>query len=414
MVTRQQTTALDPAADAAALLYRLGFAILVILLPAFTLVSRRGTIMLAPIGVALLLLARLIEASPKDVLLTCSGIGLKIARSRAGVAAMLLVVWGALSILWAFDAKEASDKLLTIIQSILIAVLGAAALPARMKASNLYLTGIGVLVTTATAAALLYLRPGMERDIQGAIFERGLIGLAIIVWPATAWLVSRGRKGFAYALAAITGAMLVFSGFAMPIAGYAVGVIVYGLVSWREQQGRRIVGWLVLAAFAGVPFLALVLSPVLPLVLPEGSVLRNGAQAWTTLVLSSPASLIAGHGLDSLLAALIAGQAPAGFPKGLPFEIWYELGFIGAALISATLYYAVKQEPVSAPTSQDASRLVPGLMACFSAAFVLACLGAGAAFPWWLMTLTVVFITFTGITRGMFRTRRPKAANLRG
>jgi hypothetical protein len=90
-------------------------------------------------------------------------------------------------------------------------------------------------------------------------------------------------------------------------------------------------------------------------------------------------------------------------PISVLFEIWYELGFIGAAAGSFAIYRAVRSSGLGHPL------LVPATMASFATAFAFACLGIGTAQIWWFTALAVVVLLFVAAERGQFRTTRPKA-----
>ncbi|MGI6244767.1 MAG: O-antigen ligase family protein [Pseudochelatococcus sp.] len=405
MVTRHHTTPLDPAADAAALLRRLGFAILVVLLPSATFLSRRATVILAPVGVSLLILSSVIEAPPRGFVRVLTAI----ARHPAGMAGILFVGWAALSIIWAPDRGEAGDKLFNAVQAIVLGVLGVSTLPDRVRASNLYLTGIGVALAALLALALIVTGARETLTDEAAIFERGLTGLALMVWPALAWLESRGRRGLAAALVLVTAVTLVMARAVVPLIGFAVAAAVYGLTWWRPAAGNRVAAWGSAGFLLVAPLLAVLISPAATRLLAEENTVRAAIAAWHTLVLTAPDSFLIGHGLDTVLPARLSGAVPVSTPHGLPFEIWFELGAVGAVLASLTLYFVARRFDAMASGPAGSAQLVPGLTAAFAAAFTLAVLGAGVAFPWRMMTLAVVVIAFAAVTRGQFRTRRPKA-----
>ncbi|MFT0890885.1 peptide ABC transporter permease [Pseudochelatococcus sp. G4_1912] len=405
MVTRPHSPPLDPAADAAALLRRMGFGILVVLLPLAAFFSRRATVVLAPVGVSLLALSSVIEAPPRGVFRFLG----ELFKSPAGVAGILLLLWSALSVMWSPDRGEAGDKLFDMIQAGAVALIGVTALPERVRASNLYLTGIGVAASALLALALMATR---SRDMllnETAVFERGMTGLAVIFWPAVAWLESRRRRGLSVALGLVTALTLGVSQLWLPLGGFAVGVVIYALTFWRPVLGNRIVAWGIAGGLIAAPALVMVLSPLMQLLFAEGNPLRDGAMAWQSLILTVPGSFVIGHGLDTVLPARLSGAVPVQVPNGFPFEIWFELGAIGAGLAAVVLYFIVRGLGDRASGPAGSALLVPGMTAAVACACMLSCLGAGVAFPWWIITLAVVVITFSAITRGQFRTHRPKA-----
>jgi hypothetical protein len=121
---------------------------------------------------------------------------------------------------------------------------------------------------------------------------------------------------------------------------------------------------------------------------------------------TAPIKLITGYGLDTSLRSRFTGQLPVTAPQALPFEIWYELGLVGALAAAAALFFAVRS------LGSNNQTLVPAQLAAFAAAFTLASTGAASAQAWWLTALGAVLVTFVAIERGQFRTSRPKATFL--
>jgi hypothetical protein len=401
MVMRPTSPPLDPAADAAALLRRLGFAILVLGVPVAALMMRRATVIFVPIGVVLLVLAALLDGA---------GAGfakrLKAAfQSQAGLAAGLAVAWAALSIAWTPFPDSAIEKIVNVLGMVAIAAAAVASLPERMRAANLYLVPIGVAVAVIVALALglTVLRRYVGADAEGDSLERGLVILTVAVWPAVAWLVSRARPILALVLLVAVAAAVLGGGSRAAALALAVGAIVYGLGAWRQR--------LSIAVTATIMAAALVLAPIVPfLVRPFlkyfGGPLYPGATAlrvWSEVMSSAPIKLITGYGLDTSLRSRFTGQLPVTAPQALPFEIWYELGLVGALAAAAALFFATR----SLATNNQV--LVPGQLAAFAAAFALASTGAASAQAWWLTALAAVLVTFVAIERGQFRTSRPKA-----
>jgi hypothetical protein len=401
MVMRPSSPPLDPAADAAALLRRLGFGILVLGVPVAALMMRRATVIFVPIGIVLLVLAALLDGSGAGF-----ATRLKNAfQSQAGLAGGLAVAWAALSIVWTPFPVSATEKILNVLGMVAIAAAAAASLPERMRAANLYLVPIGVAVAAITALLLgaTALRRFAGADAEGDSIERGLVILAVAAWPAVGWLVSRARPILAVALIiAVAGAVVAGGSRTAALALFA-GAVVYGLGAWRQRLG--------IAVTATVMAAALVLAPIVPfLVRPFlkyfGGPLYPGATAlrvWSEVMSSAPIKLVTGYGLDTSLRSRFTGQLPVAAPQALPFEIWYELGLVGALAAAAALFFAVRS------LSNNNRALVPAQLAAFAAAFTLASTGAASAQAWWLTALGAVLVTFVAIERGQFRTSRPKA-----
>jgi hypothetical protein len=140
---------LDPTADAAKLFRRIGFATLALALPLAALVSRRAGVVLAPIGVGLLVAAMVMEQPlgfARSLRATLT--------SHAGFLLTALTGWIVLSATWSPFAGAATEKAMNIVFAVALGVMGAAALPERMRASNLNLIALGV----GAASVLAFVR----------------------------------------------------------------------------------------------------------------------------------------------------------------------------------------------------------------------------------------------------------------
>ena len=81
----------------------------------------------------------------------------------------------------------------------------------------------------ALVAVPLVLKEGARLDPEGLSLERGMIVLVLLLWPALAWLHSRGRnlEALALALAVALGSFAATEG--LPLYGLAVGALAFAL-----------------------------------------------------------------------------------------------------------------------------------------------------------------------------------------
>ena len=86
----------DPAEQAAQLLFRIGFGIICIVLPLSAIVSRRALVVVAPIGVLVLISAALMMKARSGPIRRISAA----MASPAGLAGLFLLGWSALSLAW--------------------------------------------------------------------------------------------------------------------------------------------------------------------------------------------------------------------------------------------------------------------------------------------------------------------------
>ncbi|MGU3538675.1 peptide ABC transporter permease [Methylobacterium sp. A54F] len=404
-MARASNPTIDPALDAAALLRRVAFFGLFVILPVIAQVARRAAVILAPIVIILLILASAIDGRQRPLR---PALG-RLFGAPGFLAGMLVILWAALSLAWTPFLGPATERLANLIATVGLTLTGYLALPDRMRSANLYLLPLGV-----TAAALVAIMIGLFGSslMQGTPDEdrtlsRGLILLLLLAWPAIAWLRSRHRDREALAVALVVAGAVAVSPNATQILALGIGALSFAVASFRPALGVALTAAATAAAlaiaplmpFVGRPIGAALFGPVAPGVL--------SLKAWQKVVTMEPVRLITGHGFETALRGRVVGLLPSNAPTTALFEFWYELGIVGAFAAAFALYASIRR------AGRDAPVLVPGAMAAFASAFTIACIGVGLAVAWWLTTLSITVLVFVAIERGQFRTRRPKVGILR-
>lgn len=397
MSRRRNQAPLDPAADAALLLRRIGFGTLALVLPIASLVSRRAAVVLAPIGVVLLVIAALIE-DPRGFVSTLR----RAVLSLPGMILVGLVAWAVLSLVWSPYTASATEKAGNLVLAVVLGFCGMAALPERMRASNLNLAALGAGIAGAFALALVVVAALRQADTDAGV-ERGISVILIMAWPALAWLLSRERGLSALGLALVVGLLALTRFEDGEAVAMICGAVAFGAVSANREKASAMIA----ATIAGL----MLIAPILPFLLipivsrfPQG--LGDVAQSlsiWADVISGAPVQLITGHGLDTVLRGRLIGALPPSTPTTLLFETWYELGLVGAAAAAFCLYFAIRA------AGRMPSALAAGGVAAFTTAFALSALGFATLQPWWLMTLAAVVLMFGAIARGQYRTDRPIA-----
>lgn len=398
-MARPRSQRVDPAADAAALLRRLGFATLLLAVPVSALVARRALVVLAPLGVVLLVIASVLDGEHRSVRTALR----RVAGAYGGLAAALVLFWCGLSLLWTPFVPQATERLGNILATLAIGVAGYLALPDRMRSANLYLVAIGAGLAAITATGLLLFTSdtsGAEADAQ--TLERGLVVLVLIAWPAIAWLRSRERDIEALALGLGVGAAAGLASYSLPLIAFGVGALAFALTSIRPRLGVAVTAFTMAGLLAAAPLLPFILAPLFDSISPD-TLQARGAAIWRSLVLEEPLRLITGHGFETSLRGRLVGLLPSAAPRAVLFEIWYELGVVGAFAGAYALWASVTA------TGRLHAALLPGAMAAYATAYTSACLGIGTAQMWWFTALVLVVLIFTAAERGQFRTTRPKA-----
>ena len=388
----------NPSADAAAMLRRLGFAILFFAVPLAALFTRRALVVMAPLAVILLVLASVLDGGARHAWEKLT----TLAASPGGVAGLVLLFWAGLSLVWTPFLPQASERLLNIIGMALMGLGGYLAIPERMRSANLYLLPVGVGLAALIGIALA-IAGGSRFDPEGLSLERGMLMLVLLLWPAIAWLHSRGRNLEAIGLALAVAVCSLLTRDGLPLYGLAAGAVVFVVTAWNPVFGSRLIGFIMAGLLLFAPVLPFILKPLATSLLGANSPTSLGLEVWRQIILNEPLRLLTGHGLETALRGRFFGLVPPSAPSTLLFEIWYELGLVGAVAGSVLLYQAV----VGARSHR--ATVAPGIMAAFACAYTLGCLGIGTAQVWWFTALVVLLLIFVAIERGQFRTKRPKA-----
>lgn len=387
------------AADAARMLRRLGFGVLAMAAPVLAIGTRRGLVIVVPLGIALLVLASALETEGRAPFDRTG----RAIRSPAGLIATFLAFWSALSLLWTPFPVEAAERLMNMVGFGLFGLVAVAALPERMRASNLNLLPIGVGLAGLIVLALT-LRPmlgGPAGVIDRSLIERGLLLVVLMTPPAVTWLVSRDRLVSAFLLVAVITASLLLGDAQAPLAALILGALLFAIATVSPRAGRVVAMAVMPALVIAAPLIPFIARPFAKLLLGADHARVNTIRTWARIVTDDPGRLFTGHGLDTALRARAAGLVPPQTPSGILFEVWYDLGFLGAVALAMLLARAIL----------GAERLhagaAPGALMTLMVAFTLGVLGQASAQAWWLISLAVAAVMVVAVDHGQYRTRRP-------
>jgi hypothetical protein len=384
--------ALDPAEQAAQLLFRIGFGIICIALPLSAIVSRRAIVVVAPIGIVVLVSAALMMKGRDEPLQRVS----RALASPAGLAGLFLLFWSALSLLWTPYPMPGTERLIRLAGSAAIAVAAVVALPERMRASNLYLVAIGVGCAAVAALGVALLRPYWT---EPTILERAVALIALLAWPAVAWLAMKRRTIAGMAIAAGVGAVALALPGLLILPALLIGAVLLGGALSNRRGAAAAFAAAAVVLVMGAPLIALVAS----LLAPQESDFGRTMQVWADIILADPSRLITGHGVETVLRNRIAAALDASAPTSLLFEVWYELGVLGALALAVALVF------VALSLSTLSRTLGSFGLGCLAFAFALSVLGLGTSQTWWMTALVTVAIVFCAVANGEYRTERPAA-----
>lgn len=393
---------LDPAADAAAMLLRLGFAIFAIVIPSATLMSRWVIVVLVPIGAVLIVLSAVLRGNPFRVLADLR----QSLATLPGLTAVFLAIWAIASLAWAPAPDTGAVKIFKSLGVILLGVLAVKSLPQKMRASNLHLVTIGValgamLILVALAGDALgwaLLR------LPAATPGRSAVLLVCLGWAGAAWLLIKNRRRLALGLVGLVFLASILGPTGEAILPMGVGLLVFALAWAMPERAGNILAALAAALIAAAPLTAL-LAGLVNKVAPDiaGSAIANVA-LWWEVIRADPIGLFTGHGFDSAISGRETGKLPQQIHATLVSDIWFDLGLLGA-LACAFLVYSLFRI-----TGRLGLEVAPLALAALASAFTYTLTERGATQTWWMNGLAVLAIVLVSVDRGRYRTVRPRAS----
>ena len=402
MTYSSQQVRSNPAADAAALLNRIGVGILTLLVPTLLMVARHPVFVLFPVGVALIIIAALLD--PQNHTGTQMRLGLL---SPIMAAFLLFFLWSWVSLLWAPHKIDAALRYGKVMGTLGVGLLAVAFMPERTRLANLYLAAIGLgaaVVAGLVLAVLWRWRGESARFADDASLVRGALGAVVLLWPALGALALRARWDRATLLAGGVAVLTLLTGATLAAAALVVGILVFALA-----VNRPMVAGMVVASLTGVLMLA---APLLPTMaswlmphmagLPQVQGVLASVVPWRQIFSSEGAGLLIGHGIDAAAQKAMAGLLPSAAINGILFQIWFDLGllgaFFGAALIGLGLWAAARAD----------ARLAPFMVAGIASALTIAATHFTLSQIWWVNVVGVAGLVMAHNLRGLYIEERPK------
>ena len=395
----------DPALDAGDLLVRIGLALLAVVVPVSVIVSRRALFTLIPVGTALVLIGGMLLPHV-DVRHRLRAILV----SMPGLSGAALLAWCVLSLLWTPFPGDAAERLWKLGATLALVALTVSLLPDRTKTSNLYLFPIGVALASLATLVVMLLTPAgfMAMQPEDSNPERSAISLVVLVWPAIGALAVRDRWAAAAALAVAVTLAAMSAWTSVALAALAIGALIFAAATFHPGRVARVLGLLATALVLLAPMLPFVLQGPLALLAarfggpsPVLGDVSASVQNWATVVMSDPVRLLTGHGFDISSRAISSEFIPPPAPRSFLFEIWYELGAVGAvtaAIVTAGAFRAV---------NRASSVVAPFLLAELAAGLSVVFWGTDTTQLWWMTFLGVASVAFVHVVRGQYRVERP-------
>ena len=275
-----------------------------------------------------------------------------------------------------------------------------------MRAPNLNLITIGTIAATGALLAIDAARVlGTGLEIEAVTVARASVMLCLLSFATIAWLATRAQFSLAGIVALLVGVAIALSASKVALIMFSAGCVVFLGSLLAPRAAAWTLGILVAMTVLCAPLIALAARH------QDGGIvgLYGSARAlsavghWGDLIFAEPWRLLTGHGFDTAQRARASGLFASDVPRDVIFEIWFELGLVGAVAMAALLFFAFLGATHLPRT------LVAAATAELTAVFVFAFLGDGVLQVWWLSSLSLVAVAFTAVCHGQHRTVRPKA-----
>jgi hypothetical protein len=391
----------QPALDAAHILTRLAIALLLIGVPLASILTVNGIYTLAPIGAALSLVAWALSPGARglgDVRLLLT--------SQTGLIALFFLAWTAASLIWTPFGSGPVERFVKSAGVVLLLAAAAALLPTRTRTTNLYLLPIGVAIGAVAVIFMAVADYGqaVEAGFDGSLSRRVTFGLALLAWPALGALALRDKRNAALGLAILVVAAVLAARAPLGLSATAFGALALAGALADQSRASKVIGFGMAAILLFSPLWALAASYLWSM--ESAPAFLHGSILWGQFLRADDLHALTGHGFDAGRMGVAAGYLPQGTPRSLLFEIWFELGLVGAiagALLLLTLARACgRMRP----------NLAPFGLGGLAASFVLCSFGLGLARVWWITLLALSGFAFAILRHGHARAQRPKAVRL--
>lgn len=394
----------DPARDAARLLGWIGLAVLMVGAPLIGVLSRRALFILLPIGAALLIAAFLLTVSNQGIAKLRAAL-----LSPVGLAALFLGGWSGLSLVWTPSPGAAAPSYAAIVAIALLAAVVIVHLPERRARPALYLLPGGLAVTAAATLGMALAGPASFRggtEFDPSLLERSVLTLVVLVWPTLGALVGFARFRLAAAAAVLVAAVVSLVDAPIAMAVFAIGAVTFALADAAPARTARLAGLVLGALLVVAPALPFVLAPLAAAIPMVGASTVAAMADWRHLVTADGLHLVTGHGLDTARRGVMAGYLPAHTPRTILFEVWYELGILGAVAMAAIVGLGVSA------AGGVARPVAPALVAGLVATLAIVVFGVATEELWFVTLASLQAIAFGLVCRSSWGLARPPADRL--
>lgn len=370
--------------------------------PLVGVLSRRALPVLLPVGLAIL---------TAGYLLSVSRVGLLALRdallSPIGLAGLFVAGWATLSLLWTPFPEIAAPRLAATGVTLLAAVAVIALLPERRARAYLYLLPGGIAATGLATFVLALRGPASFRggtEFDPSLLERSLLTLSMLLWPALGALAAFTRWRLAAALAVLVALTLFAADARLAMAAFAAAALTFASAAGGARRTGRALALAVAVLVAVAPALPFALAPLARAVPPVGASTVAAMSDWRGLVALDLPRLFTGHGIDGARLGTALGYLPRHTPRTVLFEVWYDLGALGALALATLFAFALRA------AGEAAAHVAPPLLGGMVTTLAITLLGLATAQLWFVTLVSLQAVAF-GLLARSSRNDRPAATS---
>ena len=122
---------------------------------------------------------------------------------------------------------------------------------------------------------------------------------------------------------------------------------------------------------------------------------------WGRILMGDGPRVLLGHGFGAAIYGVLGHYLDQETPRSLVFQVWFDLGAIGALALAAVAARAFIIAGRTRPV------LAPFLLAGLATGLAISMLGPAGEQLWWLTLAGLDAIAFALVMKGQFRNRRP-------
>ena len=323
---------------------------------------------------------------------------------RLGIPVVILaglLLWGAVSALWALDPARSlvlDLRLAGLFLTGLALVMAADRIAAPWRIALCLFAGSAIGI--ALAAYDLLSAGGLTqfvsiRGFRPARLDQIAIGLAILLLPVSAILAIRGRRIAGLASAAVAGGFVLLLDGVSAQVGFVASLPVMALLYWRPRGMARLAAAVSILFVLTAPLTLTKLERIPGLVAAADSFKSSAGHRlliWSFVGERIAERPVLGWGLDAS-RAIPGGNQEARLgqnwlslhPHDAPLQVWLELGTPGAALFAALVaLFWLRLDRLAGPRLY-----IAGAGGSLAAALAPVFAAYGVWQEWWIGTLAL-------------------------